>query len=445
MKTLVIQLAKMGDLLQSVPLLERLNREGDRVTLLYNREFAETAGILPVAERIGVDFAVVTAMRDGKPRLDLHSGSAALLGELSGFGRIINLNSSPLACDFLPHLTAPLKLGFATNDPWSSTWLGFVLAFIRTRRFAPLNLVDIFRHLPGPIPTPPSEVRPFRLKDGRLRRIALQLGSRNYKRQWTPARFAELADQLVARGYAVVLTGTAGEAEAGKRFLEAVDSPSAVDNLIGATDLSRLAETLRTCDLLISGDTGTMHFASFVGIPVAAIFLGPAHAFETLSPGAQVFFPDESISCHPCDETAPCPNALACHRNFSPTEVVRQLDGSGDSLHAWNTVTDVIGSTLIPADGREMLPEIAFAHCYREYAARRWWNTEIQIPLPRLVELDADFERELRIFRSLSPEQRNPQGFKLLRPVIEMLRFRGIRDLAEETLDYLVARMRNPV
>ena len=43
-------------------------------------------------------------------------------------------------------------------------------------------------------------------------------------------------------------------------------------NLIGKTTLDELIEELRKCQLLLTNDTGTMHLATLLGIPVVAIF-----------------------------------------------------------------------------------------------------------------------------------------------------------------------------
>ena len=43
-------------------------------------------------------------------------------------------------------------------------------------------------------------------------------------------------------------------------------------NLIGKTTLDELIEELRKCRLLLTNDTGTMHLATLLGVPVVAIF-----------------------------------------------------------------------------------------------------------------------------------------------------------------------------
>ena len=43
-------------------------------------------------------------------------------------------------------------------------------------------------------------------------------------------------------------------------------------NLIGRTTLEQLIEELRKCQLLLTNDTGTMHLATLLGVPVVAVF-----------------------------------------------------------------------------------------------------------------------------------------------------------------------------
>ena len=47
---------------------------------------------------------------------------------------------------------------------------------------------------------------------------------------------------------------------------------AACENLIGQTTLAELIAHLRECRLLLTNDTGTMHLAAHLGVPVVAVF-----------------------------------------------------------------------------------------------------------------------------------------------------------------------------
>lgn len=57
-------------------------------------------------------------------------------------------------------------------------------------------------------------------------------------------------------------------------------SPSQVENLAGKTDLPTFVERLNECDALVTNDTGGMHLANMLGVPLIALF-GPTNPIRT--------------------------------------------------------------------------------------------------------------------------------------------------------------------
>jgi ADP-heptose:LPS heptosyltransferase len=92
-------------------------------------------------------------------------------------------------------------------------------------------------------------------------------------RIWPADRFAELADRLITRyGFKVfIIAGSEPEHIRISRDVIAKMRYSAI-NLAGKTSVSQLASLLKRCQLHISSDTGPMHIASSLGIPVIALF-----------------------------------------------------------------------------------------------------------------------------------------------------------------------------
>ena len=95
-----------------------------------------------------------------------------------------------------------------------------------------------------------------------------------HAKRWPPSRMAEVARRLAARGASCILVGAAGDRDAGREIESALPSAAGVVNLIGRTDLRLFAGVLRHCAAFVSNDSGAMHLAAAVGVPVIAIF-GP--------------------------------------------------------------------------------------------------------------------------------------------------------------------------
>lgn len=130
---------------------------------------------------------------------------------------------------------------------------------------------------------------------------------------WFAERFAELADRLAARGWAVVFTGSPGDRDEVARILSAMQSPAA--NLAGATSLLELAALYQMAQVVVSTDTGPMHIAAATGTPVVAIF-GSTAPWRTGPWGEQHRVVRVEMACSPCLKKG-CPTQRECMREVS--------------------------------------------------------------------------------------------------------------------------------
>ena len=138
-------------------------------------------------------------------------------------------------------------------------------------------------------------------------RIALVPGALRARKVWPKENYIELARWLCkAFGARVVLIGGADEAVLGEALH--AELGEGVINQIGKTSLRQAAALLRQCDLYVGADTGPMHIAAALGLPVVEISChppqgSPGHAHSTLRFGPwKVPFalvqPQQAL--HPC-------------------------------------------------------------------------------------------------------------------------------------------------
>ena len=148
-----------------------------------------------------------------------------------------------------------------------------------------------------------------------------------HAKRWPPARAAELAGRLHARGATVVLVGAAGDRDAGREIESSLPAGARVVNLIGRTDLRLLAGLLAACHAFVSNDSGAMHLAAAAGVPVAAIF-GPTDDRVTAPLGDHDVIVHQ-VFCRPC-MLRDCPIDHRCMRGISVDvvfdAVARRLD-----------------------------------------------------------------------------------------------------------------------
>lgn len=149
-----------------------------------------------------------------------------------------------------------------------------------------------------------------------------------HAKRWPPSRVAEVVARLVReRGAACVLVGAAGDREAGREIESSLPSDLAVANLIGRTDLRVLMGVMTACRAFVSNDSGAMHLAAAVGVPVTALF-GPTKERVTAPLGDHDVLLHQ-VFCRPC-MLRDCPIDHRCMKRITVdevfTSVVRRLD-----------------------------------------------------------------------------------------------------------------------
>ena len=148
-----------------------------------------------------------------------------------------------------------------------------------------------------------------------------------HAKRWPPDRVAQVVSRLSARGVTSMLVGAGGDREAGREIESSLPAGSRVVNLIGRTDVRLLAGLLAACRVFVSNDSGAMHLAAAVGVPVAAIF-GPTDERVTAPIGDHDVILHQ-VFCRPC-MLRDCPIDHRCMRRVTADEVfeavVRRLD-----------------------------------------------------------------------------------------------------------------------
>ncbi len=125
------------------------------------------------------------------------------------------------------------------------------------------------------------------------------IGASKPPRAWHSERFGEIGKQLFeARGVTPVLVGGPGDAGAHARFRKAC--PKAVD-LAGKTSLRSMAAVVSRATLFVGNDSGPMHIAAAVEVPVVAVFgPGAPHKTEPYLPSARFRVVYAALPCSPC-------------------------------------------------------------------------------------------------------------------------------------------------
>lgn len=217
---------------------------------------------------------------------------------------------------------ARYKLGFSDSDEGSPFFYTHTVeggeqihAIDRYLKLAALMGCDI-SSVSFPLPPYPTDSPLLATLPERFCIIAPSAGKE--ANRWPPDRFGELAGVLP---FPSVIISNAADAPLAAQ-VTAASGGKAID-LAGQTGLKELVALIAKAQCLISNDTGPMHIAAALGIPVFALF-GPANPIRTGPYGPNHTVIREDLPCTPCYRRKPCDH-WSCMQGLTVEKVQRVI------------------------------------------------------------------------------------------------------------------------
>ncbi|MAA73508.1 MAG: lipopolysaccharide heptosyltransferase II [Salinisphaeraceae bacterium] len=138
-------------------------------------------------------------------------------------------------------------------------------------------------------------------------------------KQWPARHFADLAAGLGRAGVRCIVLGSPKEQALGEAIVS--DSGGAALNLCGRTSLPDAVDLIGACRAAVSNDSGLMHVAAAVGVPVVALY-GSSSSERTPPLTEQAVVMTRALTCRPCFERR-CPYGhTACLSHIRPDTVL---------------------------------------------------------------------------------------------------------------------------
>lgn len=315
----VLQLARFGDVVQTSPLLRLLRQcvPDAELTLVVDQRVEEIAGQLHgVDVVVGVDLATLP----WRPGVPLSEALASVQDRLRPLAKgppadaLVVLNQEVIAGALAEWIPARHRFGPRLRQPLPAPH-AYLTASTRDRRFSPLHLSEVWAAYVWPmiealadefavmdvrrdgeaplIPAPrlgAAALGPGLAILGREgnsgslkpKRYAVNLGAGAAGRRLPAATVAALISRM-DRSDEMVLLGLPTDIPLARQVagqLTSAQRPRIVD-LTGRTALRELPGVLAGCDVLISGDTGTLQLAAATRTPSVGIFHAGANPVET--------------------------------------------------------------------------------------------------------------------------------------------------------------------
>jgi heptosyltransferase-1 len=300
---LIVRLGALGDIVHAIPVAAAIRRSfpASRIDWLVSAKHREILDLVPVIDRRLVfhDSSFVSGIRELRSArydvaLDLQGLiKSAILARSSGAPRVIGFSSryarERLARPFYTEAHDPGRGGL--YDPRE------------TRHVVEINL-GLLETIGITLARPEFPID--RVDSAAARRVAEQTGGRYAllnpgaawpNKRWPPARFAALARAMRDRhGLASAVLWGPGEEPLAREIVSAADGAAILSPETRIADLVALA---RGSVLIVSGDTGPIHVAAALGVPIVGIF-GPTRPSRNgpFAPDDVTVTRDTTCQCH---------------------------------------------------------------------------------------------------------------------------------------------------
>lgn len=316
-RILVIKLSSLGDLFHALPAVSRIKTAwGATVDWVTQREYADLVACFGAVDRV-IAF----------PR-------RATLRHFPAFWRALRRERYDHVLDFQGLLKSALiaraarsadRIGPSFHREGSPLFYTRLAGPRNKARHAVEENLDAVRLLAADAPESPLQFRfPAFPTTAPEPRVACAPLSRWPSKNWPASHFVAVLQRLQAeRGAAVYLLGSAMDRWSCEGIAAQLKGP--VFTLAGHLSLPQMGGLLQTMNLLLANDTGPIHMAAALNVPVLAVF-GPTDPVRTGPYGtghAVVAAP--GFDCRPCFRRA-CAKGdpAACLEAVTPETVAAQ-------------------------------------------------------------------------------------------------------------------------
>jgi len=162
--------------------------------------------------------------------------------------------------------------------------------------------------------------------DGQIIMVNINSSYLSYERRWPLEYFVELINKIInSHNITIICIGSKNEREYVQKCCDLLDQKDKVFNFAGDLTIEELCALLTRSLLLITNDSGPLHFAAVLEVPTISFF-GPETPvlYGPIGNNHVVFFKD--IYCSPClrvftNKTSRCTIHAKCMKEITVQEV----------------------------------------------------------------------------------------------------------------------------
>ncbi len=310
-KVLIIRFSSLGDVLLTTPFIRSLKNQFPYLLIdfivkeaykdiLINNPYINKLYIFKKRKNEIAELKEMLSVNKYDLVIDLQNNfrSSSLIKKLNGYKTVFNKHT------FLKFLLVKLKI-----DKMSSK------AQIAVRYASTINGLQLD---PDGLDLYTDKEPDKIIREGK-NLIGFCPGSRHFTKMWPKEYFIELGNILTKNGFLIVLLGGKSDKAICNELNSAI--PGSV-SLCGNDDILQTASDIKMCKLIVCNDSGLMHAACAVGIPVLTFFGSTVKQFGfTPYKNKNSILENNSLSCRPCSHIgrASCPKGhFKCMLQLTP-------------------------------------------------------------------------------------------------------------------------------
>ncbi|MES2201540.1 MAG: glycosyltransferase family 9 protein [candidate division FCPU426 bacterium] len=331
MKILVIRLSSLGDVVLATPALRFLREKapGARIVFLTKPAFAPLLKGHPAVDEVWSfegNGTLARVRREGFDAvLDLHGGTKSRLLSLASGARTTRVEG------YLWKRRARVWLPWLRMDSPPDVAVRGIAAAARLLGLDPAEASALPSLSPDPeaLGWADTYLAEAGLKPGQ-KLLGISAGAAWATKRWSPGYFAQAMGLLAdADKFRFLFVGDAKDRLLSDQAISyARKGKDLAINAAGVTDTARLAALISRCQAFLTNDSGPMHVATALGVPVVALF-GPTVEFFGFFPrGPRDKVLQANLSCRPCSVHGGerCPiQTHACMEMLAPFDAARAV------------------------------------------------------------------------------------------------------------------------
>lgn len=316
-KILVVRLSSLGDILLTTPLIRSLKKINPKLEIHFvlREEYKDVLLHNPFISKL------ITLKRE-----DSNSTKKEILSK-NNYDFVIDLQNN-LRSRYLTNSLVCPKVRFR-----KLSWQKFLLVKFKINKLSDaLPIPERYASVIDDLNLDREGLDLFANKksseslNGLTNLIGFCPGSRHYTKMWPKEYYIELGKKSIGNGFNIVLFGGNDDKEI---CTEISSSLSKCVNLCNDNDILQTAADMKMCKTIVCNDSGLMHTACAVKVPIIAIFGSTVKEFGfTPYRSINLILENKSLTCRPCSHIgrSNCPKKhFKCMKEITPEMVNNSL------------------------------------------------------------------------------------------------------------------------